>query len=217
MRRTTFAGSAHGRGLAERTFARLLTVGAAAALLLTACGSSATTSPTSGGGGTAHASSTGASSTGAIATGAISIPTGDLTAFDRCMLDAGFYIVGANTASGAPTKFRYAVDTKVVELSVAEARQEKCVAMLPPDPTFSEAEVRDIYKRWVGEYHCLLGLGYHPDAPPSVETFIASYYGHPNVGPWTPINGIHTEYWTKAEYDEAKSKCTLEFFADSRY
>lgn len=207
MRRTTFAGSAHGRGRVERTVARLLAVGAAAALLLTACGSSATTSPTSGGGGTAHASST----------GAISIPTGDLTAFDRCMLDAGFYIVGVNTASGAPTKFQYAVDTKVVELSVADARQEKCVAMLPPDPTFSEAEVRDIYNRWVGEYQCLLGLGYHPDAPPSVETFVASYYGQANVGPWTPINGIHTEYWTKAEYDEAKSKCTLEFFADSRY
>jgi hypothetical protein len=88
----------------------------------------------------------------------------------------------------------------------------KCNALRPSDPPLSEGEIREIYDRWVGEYHCLIGLGYQPDPPPSVEKFVADWNG---LGPWMPTDGIDTGHWTKAQYDEAKAKCTLESYTRS--
>jgi hypothetical protein len=79
----------------------------------------------------------------------------------------------------------------------------------------SDLEIRDIYYRWIEAYQCLVGLGYQPDPPPSVETFVANYKSLD--GPWLPISGIRTEQWTQAQYDEAKAKCTLDMFSDDRY
>jgi hypothetical protein len=77
----------------------------------------------------------------------------------------------------------------------------------------SDDDIRETYYRWVDEYHCLIGLGYQPAAPPTVETFISSWK---SMGVWMPIDGTDSDNWTQTQYDEAKSKCTLEMFTDYR-
>ena len=51
-------------------------------------------------------------------------------------------------------------------------RSKQCYALRPAVPTMSDDEIRQTYNLWVGEYQCMVGLGYQPDPPPSVETFI---------------------------------------------
>ena len=148
------------------------------------------------------------------APGAVSIPTGNLTAYDRCMLDAGEEIVGFDPGypglSSGGYIFRMVVPGGLDDAEL-QANIHQCDALQPsPPPPLTEAEIRGIYDRWVGEYHCLIGLGYQPDSPPSVETFVASW-NTPRQGPWMPADGIDTDRWTDAEFKQAKAKCTLEF------
>ncbi len=134
--------------------------------------------------------------------GAVSIPTGNLTAFDRCMLDAGWKILAVHSVPpGAPQTYTWSSDASSKDSS-------HCNILQPSPHILTDTEIRATYDRWVGERNCLVGLGYGPDSPPSFETFLASW----NTGPWMPINGIDTNNWTDAEFSAAKARCTLEFF-----
>lgn len=96
-------------------------------------------------------------------------------------------------------------------LTMDEARpiREKCDKLKPHRPEKTEAEVRVVYDRWLGQRDCLIGLGYRPHEPPSFETFLSDWRGD---GPWTPLDGVNTRVWSGAEYAEAKERCTLEFY-----
>jgi hypothetical protein len=149
------------------------------------------------------------------APGAISIPTGQLSAYDRCMLDLGAKIVGVHSPGpgDAGPEYDFTRDIKGLDPKQAMAEWEKCTALLPSPRILTDAEIRKVYDRWVGEYSCLVGLGYQPDSPPSFETFLATW----KTGPWDPTFGVDIDHWTQAQYDQAKTKCTLEFFTDGRY
>jgi hypothetical protein len=90
--------------------------------------------------------------------------------------------------------------------SDAQARTQQCYALMPSPAWPSDGEIRVIYNRWVGEYNCLVGLGYQPDPPPSVETFVASY----KTDPWMPTNGVAWNTWSDAQLAQVKTKCTIE-------
>ena len=142
-------------------------------------------------------------------TGAISIPTGNLSAYYQCMLAAGWHITAvASTAPGEPPQYEMTRDKDDKTPKEAMALWQQCETLNPTPIPLTDAEIRVVYDRWVGEYQCLVGLGYQPDPPPSVETFVGSW----NTGPWSPIDGVKTDHWTQAQYEEAKGKCTLEFY-----
>jgi hypothetical protein len=199
-------------GLGRLTVARLFAVGMAALLLCTAaaCGGSGT--------GPSTPLSSGAVSalTGSVAPNALSIPTGNLDAYARCMVKAGWQLAAVHTDQpGLPPGYDFSIPGKLDQASYELLRQrsKQCDALRPAVPTMSDDEIRQVYDRWVGEYQCMVGLGYQPDPPPSVETFVASW----KTGPWMPINGLDTIHWKQADYDLAKAKCTLEFFTDDRF
>jgi hypothetical protein len=130
------------------------------------------------------------------------------------MLALGWQITAVYTpaASGEPAHYQFAHPDAIDPQELRE-RTKQCEALKPSPVPLTDQEIRDIYYRWVPEYQCLVGLGYQPDPPPSVETFVASW----KTGPWLPIQGIATEQWSQAQYDEAKAKCTLDMFSDDRY
>jgi hypothetical protein len=191
---------------------RSLAVALAAMLLCTAaaCGGSGLGSSTNPGSGAANAVA------GSNTPKAISIPTGNLDAYAQCMVSAGWQIAAVHTdRPGLPPAYDFSVPEKLDQASYELLRQrsKQCDALKPAVPTMSDDEIRQTYNRWVGEYQCMVGLGYRPDPPPSVETFVASW----KTGPWMPIDGLDTGHWTQTEYDLAKAKCTLEFFTDDRF
>lgn len=163
----------------------------------------------------AHDGGTSSAATGGTPTApsAVSIPTGNLDAFAQCMVDLGWQITAVHSPGpgdpGPGYDMRYGGTMDRQELT---ERTNRCYALRPSPRPLTEAEIREIYYRWVDEYRCLLGLGYQPDGPPSVEAFVASYNAGNHKSPWMPIDGIDTDHWTQSQYDEAKAKCTLEFF-----
>jgi hypothetical protein len=129
------------------------------------------------------------------------------------MVDAGWQIIAVHsTAPGEPPGYDMTIDMRGKDPQEVLARSHECQALQPSPRMLTDAEIREIYHRWVGEYQCLVSLGYHPDPPPSVEVFVASYNAGNHKSPWMPIDGIDTDHWTQGQYDEAKAKCTLEFF-----
>jgi hypothetical protein len=182
-----------------------LLAGAAAVLLLStigACGSE---------GGNTPSMSSGTPSTASTPTApsAVSIPTGNLTAYYQCMIGAGWKITAVHsTPPGEPPQCELNRDSDGTSPKDVLAIWQKCEALQPTPAPLSEAEIRQVYDRWVGEYQCLVGLGYHPDSPPSVETFVATW----KTGPWDPTFGVDIDHWSQTEYEQAKSKCTLEFY-----
>ncbi len=138
----------------------------------------------------------------------ISIPAEQLPPDIRCLVDHGARIIEVKPplTPGDPPRYELALD-----LPLAEARRvsEECQRLASPHPPLTDAEIRAIYERWLGEYECLIDLGYQPEPPPSVETFIAQYRS--NSGPWSPIQGVDVSNWTDAQYQEAKARCGLEF------
>jgi hypothetical protein len=194
-----------GRSRRTHTVSRLCAAAAAALLLLSAavaCGPSHGGSPTAPGSGTA-------SSPYAIWTpNAVVIPTGGLDPYVQCMVDAGWKIIAVHPGSPHPG---YDMTYPGQPDSEAQARTQQCYALMPSPVWPSDDEVRAIYNRWVGEYNCLIGLGYQPDPPPSVETFVASY----RTGPWDPSEGVAWDSWSQAQLSQAKAKCTLEMLPDS--
>jgi hypothetical protein len=189
----------------DRPKASRLLAGAAALLLVCtagACGASGAGTPSAPGGGTP------------TAPGVISIPTGDLSPYYQCMVDAGWKITAVHsTAPGEPPQYDMTRQATSTNPKDEMALWEQCEALRPSPRMLTDDEKRQIYTRWVGEYQCLVGLGYQPDPPPSVETFLATW----NTGPWDPTFGVDVDHWTQAQYDEAKAKCTLEFFTNDTY
>jgi hypothetical protein len=191
---------------------RLLT--AAMALLVAAaavsCGTSTPSGPRNG--------PAGASSSWGI----VSIPTG-ANAYVKCMRDAGWQLTEFSTPQRPGGEPGYGwihpgpMDSAAWEVHAA------CSSIVPFMPTDSPDDIREMYNRWVGEYECLIGLGYRPDPPTSVEVFVASYLdaqagnAEKHSYWWWPLQGVDTDSWTKAQYDEARAKCTLENWSDSRY
>jgi hypothetical protein len=66
----------------------------------------------------------------------------------------------------------------------------------------TDADLRQIYDRWVLERACLIELGFSPDPPPPFATFRRDW----QTGPWTPIDGIPFRQITGAALD----RCGLE-------
>jgi hypothetical protein len=199
----TRRGVSHDRPKASRLLA------GAAALLLVAtaisCSPSHSGTPTAPGSGTA-------STRAAIWTPPpVVIPTGGLDSFVQCMVNAGYKITYYN-AQASPLQYELSGPEMNPEL---HARVEQCQALQPSTSWPSDDEIRQIYSRWVGEYNCLIGLGYQPDPPPSVETFTADYTMSNGHGPWGPIDGTGWEGWSQAQYDQAKAKCTIEMLPDA--
>lgn len=82
-----------------------------------------------------------------------------------------------------------------------------CKDLLPEVPDQTDAQLAETYRRWLRERDCLMGLGYAPLAPDSLEKFIADWR---TSGPWMPIDGVDVHSWTAEEYDAAKTACGLE-------
>ena len=192
----------------DRPKASRLLAGAAAVLL--ACtaiscgppGNSTTTAPHSG---TPTTPGSGTASTpGAIWTPeVVVIPTGNLDPYVQCMVDAGWKIIAIHAEMSPPG---YDMTYPGQLNPEIQARTQQCKTLMPPTKWPSDDEIRQIYDRYVGEYQCLVGLGYQPDPPPSVEVFVATY----KTGPWGPIDGTGWESWSQAQYDQARQKCTIE-------
>jgi len=138
----------------------------------------------------------------------ISVPAEQLPPDIRCLVEHGARIVEVKPplVPGDPPRYELALD-----LPFEEARRisDECQKLASPHPPLSDAEIRAIYERWVAEYECLVGLGYQPVPPPSVEAFIAGWRGS---GPWMPTDGIDVGDWSDAQYQEAKERCGLEFY-----
>jgi hypothetical protein len=138
------------------------------------------------------------------------IPAASMHPFDRCMIDQGFEPIktfAPGVGDGRLVRTWRSTSTGDPELDLA--RSEVCEPLLPKRPPLTEQEIRAIYARWVEEYECVVGLGWKPDPPPSVEKFVADWR---TVGPWMPIDGVPTDVWSDAQYREAKERCTLEMF-----
>lgn len=69
-------------------------------------------------------------------------------------------------------------------------------------PPKTEAEIREIYDRWLLERACLIELGLRPRDPPSFREFLSDW----ETGPWTPIDGIAYDRIT----GRVKDRCGLE-------
>ena len=137
--------------------------------------------------------------------GVVSIPTSDLSAFQQCMLAAGF----TNAGLGAPSPGA-ASDEWIAGPDVKNpmGALQDCRNGYAPYHEKTPEEIRVVYERWVGEYQCLVSLGYRPHEPPSEETFVQTW----TTGPWMPIDGISTIDWSDQQYQQAKGKCGLEMY-----
>jgi hypothetical protein len=126
------------------------------------------------------------------------------------MIAAGFTIVAVNTPfrSGDPPGYEMTRPNDGKTPEEVMALHEKCALLRPTYRPLTDDEIRGIYDESVKEYHCLIGLGYQPDAPPSFETFLQTW----KTGPWYPEQSHLTDHWTQAQYDEAKTTCTLQNF-----
>jgi hypothetical protein len=140
--------------------------------------------------------------------GGLEIPIEAIDPFGRCLLDNGFYIgeVHLPPVPGA-TPF-YAYGFSMGEDDAMEIVQACRDRYAPDQPPPTEDEIREVYARWVGERECLIRLGYQPQEPPSVETFVQSYH----TGPWMPIDGTDYTHWSDEAYRTAKIECGIEMY-----
>ncbi len=142
-----------------------------------------------------------------VSQGGVRIPIEDINPYGRCLLDNGFYIgeVHLSPVPGATPFYAYGFTIGEDEaIEIAHACRDKYAPQHEP----TEDEIREVYARWVDERECLIRLGYQPQEPPSVETFIQTYH----TGPWMPIDGTGYTTWTYEEYSTAKIECGLEMY-----
>jgi hypothetical protein len=138
----------------------------------------------------------------------IEVPTEAITPYLQCLLDAGEYIAEVHQppVPGATPFFVLGITT---DEETAFARAQVCRDTYAPFKEKTEAEVREIYAKWVDERECLIRLGYQPQEPPSVETFVETWW---QTGPWMPIDGVPYSSWTDEEYRTAKVECGIEMY-----
>jgi hypothetical protein len=122
----------------------------------------------------------------------------------QCLVEQGWTIVESGGDGAHALRAPGAVSAEE-----REGIQRECGSLRPEPVEQTEAEVRQVYERWLAEADCLRGLGYSPDPAPPFEVFLADWRGS---GPWFPIDGIDTGAWTFEQYEEAKESCVLEAF-----
>ena len=83
------------------------------------------------------------------------------------------------------------------------AESSQCEAQFAPPRERTDAELREIYDRWVLEAQCVVALGFHPKPPPSFPEFRDDWR---TTGPWMPVDGIPYDQITQV----AKDRCGLE-------
>lgn len=136
----------------------------------------------------------------------VDVPADQITAFDQCMLDAGFRVSVVHPGyQGSGTWYEWESDLGPAEVL---SKGEECRAKFRPYREKTVDELRVIYDRWVGERGCLVELGYQPVAPPSFEKFTADW----KTGPWMPVDGLDIGSWSDTELLEAKARCGLEMY-----
>jgi len=137
----------------------------------------------------------------------IEVPTEAIKPYIQCLLDAGEYIAEVHQppVPGATPFFVLGITT---DEETAFARAHACREKYAPFREKTEAEVREIYARWVDERECLIRLGYQPQEPPSEETFVEQW----KTGPWMPIDGTDYTHWGDEEFRTAKIECGLEMY-----
>jgi hypothetical protein len=140
----------------------------------------------------------------------VDIPTSELTPFGQCIVDGGLTVVSVEPPQYPGDDPSYAFEAHGISDAEASAAIRACTEQFPA-PELTDERIAATYDRWVKEYDCLRGLGYEPDAPPSVETFTADFRS--SQGPWSPIDGVNTAAWSSEEYATAKSKCVLESYS----
>lgn len=153
--------------------------------------------------------SAGSPSASPPASGGLLVPTEQLPAYIRCLVENGFRLVEVEPPQFEGDSPGYQLETDLRQSDVL-AVEEKCQKLAPPRAEKTEAELRVIYERWIAERDCLVELGYQPDSPTSFEKFVSDWRSA--RGPWMPIEGVDTSAWTSEEYRTAKERCTLEMF-----
>lgn len=143
----------------------------------------------------------------------IAVPQTARTPLDQCLIDAGFRPVKTRPPDSPLNDQNRVLEWERtvpgdVKPETAFALMKECNDRFVPERESTEAEIRTTYATWVDEYQCLVGMGYHPNQPPSAETFIDTW----NTGPWMPIDGVPMETMAEARYREVKERCTLEFY-----
>jgi len=117
------------------------------------------------------------------------IPTQDRAGLEQCMTAAGFAVHPARTGSnGVYAWERSSYFTwEAGDPGPGPAAGAACGKRFAPVRPKTYAELLEIYQRWLLERQCLIGLGFHPAAPPSFLRFQADWT---TTGPWMPIDGI---------------------------
>lgn len=136
------------------------------------------------------------------------MPSNELDPVTRCAVDHGFRVVSVKPPAFEGGRQSYVLESDY-SAQQGMAILHDCRELAPGQPK-SDADLRTIYDRWVGERDCLVGLGYRPEEPPSFEKFVADWRSP--QGPWDPLAAVDTASWTDADYAEAKRLCTLEMF-----
>ncbi|MFN8520253.1 MAG: hypothetical protein U0667_12860 [Chloroflexota bacterium] len=137
----------------------------------------------------------------------IEVPTEVITPLAQCMLDSGMFIAEVHQPP-VPGATPFLVWGSSIGDDAGWDATLACRDRYAPYQPKTEAEIREIYTRWVSERDCLIRLGYQPQEPPSEETFVEQW----KTGPWMPIDGVPYSTWTDEEYQTAKVECGLEMY-----
>jgi hypothetical protein len=133
------------------------------------------------------------------------VPSDDRAGLEACMAAAGYTVHPARKGSNGlyswerSSYFTWDPDGNPPNF----AASAQCEAQFAPPAGKTDAELREIYDRWVLEAQCLVAYGFHPRPPPSFSEFRDDWRG---TGPWMPIDGIPFDRIT----GEAKDRCGLE-------
>jgi hypothetical protein len=135
------------------------------------------------------------------ACGITPVPASPRPSYVECFARWGLVVVEhPSSKSGDPSTYTF--ENGELSPQVIAAARAECT------PRLTQADIRDIYDKWVGEWQCLVDAGYRPRPPPEVEEFLVQW----TTGPWSPIDGIDTNLWSNGELDRLKTQCGLEFF-----
>jgi hypothetical protein len=125
---------------------------------------------------------------------------------DECMAAAGFVVHPARSGSNGVYSWErlsyYTREGRVADRARNAAAAAACKARFAPIRELTDAELLEIYDRWLLERACLISLGFGPKRPPPFEEFRRDW----KTGPWMPIDGIPFDRIT----GEAKDRCGLE-------
>lgn len=110
----------------------------------------------------------------------------------QCLRDLGYQIVITNPTDGSQPGVNAPYVTGVPAAKKFAKANDKCAAKLgvPPDPQ-TAAEISGARDHKVAQYNCLVGLGYQPEAPPSLQSWDDQYRA--GTLSYDPISTLATE------------------------